>query len=339
MGKKRRKKRPAISIKIDGKERPFSEEIGISDWQAVKEEAAAAAEDVIEPDEFEWVLPEVDRQEVPEFQKVNYTPTKGRKQFGRKLRGNYSPGISALIISIALAVVVGLAFGIPMLKIVKTDDAIHATGSEGAVGGSEEGVKEDIGSVTVHKAELPAMSAAVIQAGVFSTKESADAMISELSAQGLATSLIVMDDLHYLFIGVSDNLDEAKVWESELKAAGVDVWAKELSIGAKELEFGSEAEATQLVSAAKLFNLLASEATGGVLTGKLNETIVEDIKKGLAASEEISQSNEAGKGLYTSLVSAYQGLVSFQESGDKAQLVKAQQALLNYLNIFQGAIT
>ena len=164
---------PTIKIKINGEERPFEEEVVINNWQVAKEEVSAAADETIEGEDFEWVLPEITNEEVPEFQKVNYTPSASKTPFTKSFRRKLSPNISSLIISIFLAVAVGLLLGLLLWKMVIDQDEGTLAVNKSNVVEPTAALKEDVKKQpeSPHIAQLPAFTTAIIQADVFSQKK------------------------------------------------------------------------------------------------------------------------------------------------------------------------
>lgn len=292
-------------------------------------------------EDFEWVLPEINNEEVPEFQKVNYVPSVRKTPFAKSFRRKLSPNIASLIISIFLAVGVGLLLGLLLWKMVIQQEGESLVVNKSNVVDTPttqtEDVKKPLNSPFI--AGIPALTAAVIQADVFSTREKANQRVDELESQGFAATIVETDELHYIFIGIADNINTAKTWESNLKEAGMIVYAKELPVSTKEVQFASKEEADQAIAEGALFPLLAGEAIGGIMTGKVNETVLADIGKVFDAGNETSRSEEGvAFELHSQLFSAYEGLKELQTNiGDKALLKKVQQHLLDYLSVYLGA--
>ncbi|MBS4176192.1 SPOR domain-containing protein [Lederbergia citrea] len=336
MSKKKKKRKPAIKIKINGDERPFSEEAAIHDWQSGSNEAAAtASEESMDEEEFDWILPEVEKKEMPEFHKVNYAPTE--RKLPSHWRKKMKPGISGLILSILLAVAIGLVLGSFILKMAKLpeDSSTIAVNEVKLPPAAEEKVKDV--PKTGYVGKLPAIGIPVLQGGVFSTQEAAEERAREFSAHELASKIVILDGQYYVFIGVAGDLPTAKEWESELKQKGIDVWAKELTIQEKEIKLTSKAEADELTAETEVYHLLAKEAAGGQLLGKLNDDTLTEVAKVMGADKSTSYKNELANDLHSKLAAAQKSLIEFQKSStNKQELLKAQQALLEYMSIYLG---
>ncbi|MEK3890573.1 SPOR domain-containing protein [Bacillus sp. FSL K6-3431] len=336
MDKKHKTQQPAIKIKINGEERPFEEEVIVNNWQTAVEETSAAADKTLEEENFDWVLPEVEYNEVSEFQKVNYFPSKNKKYTSR---GRKSAPLATLILSIFLAVAVGLLLGTFLLKMVMNPDDQAAALDDSSITAPIV-LKEETNKLAEvpYTAELPAFTAAVIQGDVFSNKEAADNRASEYDAQGYASTIMEKDGKHYVFIGIASAIGEAKAWEANLKENGLNVWAKELQIGSVKIPFTSKEEATLFASEGKLFQLLANEAISGMNTGKVNDANITAIGKTLEMKEETRSKEGVAFELYNKLYGSYEGLKGFQSNnGDKALLKKVQQNLLDYIKLYEGA--
>ncbi|MGV3465906.1 MAG: hypothetical protein ACO1OT_11510, partial [Heyndrickxia sp.] len=113
-------KQPAnkIKIKINGDERPFKEEVSIHKWNANEVERAAETENVSEDDQFEWVLPEVDDNPIPEFKKIYYEPSPEKTKTSKLFKKNSGSHFLTILISAATAISIGILFGFIMLKVI-----------------------------------------------------------------------------------------------------------------------------------------------------------------------------------------------------------------------------
>ncbi|CAM3935964.1 hypothetical protein [Lederbergia lenta] len=339
MDKKKKTQQPAIKIKINGEERPFEEEITVNDWQVAAEETSASAEKADEEDVFDWVLPETEYKEVSEFQKVNYFPSKHKKHPSQYWRRKSVHGVATMILSIFLAVAVGLLLGTFLLKMVMNPDEQPVSGDDSIAAPpvvSNDDVKKQ--TVEPYIAELPALTTAVIQGDVYSSKSAAENRMAEYDAQGFGTMMMETEGKYYVFVGIADNITKAKAWEQDLKDKGMNVWAKELSMKKVEMKFTSKQEAELFASEGKLFQLLAGEAMSGIMSGKVNETSVADIGKQLDTGEGTRSEDGVVHELYSELYAAYEGLRQYQSNADdKSVLKKVQQHLLDYIKLYEGA--
>nr|WP_144921321.1 SPOR domain-containing protein [Paenibacillus bovis] len=324
-----------IKIKLNGVEKPFSEETRIHDWRTtVRDETAATSEDTADEEEFEWILPEIETKEIPEYKIVNATVPSPRNNIGKKWRRQMYPDISKLVFSIILAIVVGLILGTLFLKMMASEDdivAINEVENPGSVNKDD----EKKGGTTAGPVEItiPALTIGVLQGGQFSTKEAADAAANSFRKEDLATTIIEMDGKHYVFIGVAGDLATAKSWESQLKDNGIEVWAKELTIPAKDITFASQTKGEQFVTEASTFKKLANESVTATISGKTNAANMKEISGSIEMKEDIFES-EVANSIHSKLVYALQGLTEFSSSDSQKNLINAQQGLLDYMNLF-----
>src|SRR5690606_32492995 len=96
-----------ITVVVDGEERPYVEETVIHDWQMSAEEAAATISEE-EDEEFQWVLPNNEGDEIPEYHHVNVVKPIKRNKLPVLWNRQLQPGFSGMLIAICLAIPVGL---------------------------------------------------------------------------------------------------------------------------------------------------------------------------------------------------------------------------------------
>lgn len=334
MSKEKAEMIPAIKIKLNGDERPFTEKVVISDWKSATEEAAAAAEKTVDEEEFDWVLAEENIREIPEFQQVNYTPVKHIHHY-RKKKGNGMQGMPVLAISVILAVIIGLALGFFILKLVVHHETAEPP-VETQADVNSEAPEKIIEAPALRTATLPVLHVALIQGGFLSTKEAGEEMGRTFSAQGYPSVLIEMDSKFYLFTGITQKLSSAKVWESGIKASGADVWAKEVDFAEVDVKIAST-EADRLLAETRVLYNLAEVTGNAIVSGNLNAAAVADIQNALEPDRDIQYGNEIANGLRSKLISAFKSVASFQQTNKKSDLIQAQQALLEYVLLFHEA--
>ncbi|WP_062104553.1 hypothetical protein [Bacillus niameyensis] len=331
---------PAIKITLNGKERPFTEETVIRDWKAASEQASAtASEDQTEDDDFDWILPKEEHREVPEFKLIHTeAPKKKRPNRNWKFKSSMlHPNMKGFIISFCLAVVIGVGMGIFILKISKTENTAPVVGTETTPPSGQ--TEEEGNQIVEHPVKFPAWKIAVIQGGVFSAQEKADATAKELKNEGYASIVIPIDNMYYLFFGVAGQLQTAKTWEVSLKEQGVnngEVYAKELDIGQKEIIFSSEEEGNQFSKVINNFSLIADEAVNIQTSGKTNESVIKDALALLEKEADKTYASSEANELSSKLTIATNSLMQYTSSANKEELFKAQQALLDYIKIYFG---
>lgn len=322
-----------IKIKLNGKERPFEEKTVVHDWQAASEEtSAASSEDMLDEEEFEWILPNEEETEIPEFKVNHHTETKKRPNIHRVGSGPFKLGIKKLIVSFVLAITVGLLLGTFILEIMKKEDIQATTVEQNPTAPAPNTGEQKKDATTNFETTLPAMTLPVLQAGVFSSNENAESVAKELANQNYATTILEMDGKYYLFLGVAGDLQEAKAWEKNEKENGlIDVWATELPLGESSITLGSKAQAEQFSKEVNYFKDIAGEMVKIELGGEANEDV---LRAGLQLidSHKESYENKEAVNLQGKLQAAIKSLE--QASGNQAETLKVQQALLDYMSIY-----
>ncbi|MBS4199815.1 hypothetical protein KHA93_09110 [Bacillus sp. FJAT-49732] len=333
-GKEKGDRHSTIKIKLNGKEQTFSEETAIHDWQSATNEASAASSEEIVEDEFEWILPNDEKNEVPEYKIINATNDNIRKLPVRTWNRNIKSSFSGLFLSVFLAIAVGLILGFIIYKMVIQTEESHVGLKEGdsppVVEKESQAAKNEKYSMT-----LPEITISVLQGGFYSSNENAVSAGEQLAANNVATTVIEMEGKYYVFIGVAGELSTAKSLASQLKEQGLeDVWAKELSFGGKSIELSSKEEADQLTKEVEAIHKLAEQSAVGYLNGSLDGNVLKDVENTLNGNFH----EEIAKELHGSLKSAETHLKGFQTSQSKSELLQAQQVLLEFIKLYKGEI-
>lgn len=338
MGRKKRQVKKEMKVKINGKEQPLKEEVVIKDWSKAKKETAAA-EERLENDEFEWVLPEKNIPDVPEFQTVqSIQETKSQEKrpkinLPKYIQKKFSPNKTGLLISSILAVAIGLGFGLFILKLViNPENSTTMTDAAPAVApdsGKEQG--------TALTATMPGLSAAVIQGGVFSTEEAAESYSEQFTGKGLPTISLNVDEQQFLFIGITEDLSSAKTLAEDYKSQGIDVYAKEINIPENQIKVDSKTEAEWMKEAPKLFGTLAKETSGARSGGQINEQVLQDTEKTIKSFEEKNVQQKVAVDLRNHLEDAMKQLSAYLASPNGESLAKAQQSLLQFFKVYYDA--
>jgi stage II sporulation protein B len=324
---KQGKKDGKITIKINGDKKNYNEDLLVHNWK-LGEEESAAAEESAEEDSFDWVLP--DEEPAPkEFKKINYVQNKkGKKHFGGR---QITPGIARMIYTLVGAVAVSLVFGFIILNVITDGEqsipAIQLQEGGEAAGNDSETPSASGGSIT-----LESINASVLQGGVFSTAESANAMKAMLEAKGIPTMMIEMEGSQYLFVGTAGDLEAAKAMGKKLSAENVEVYAKDIVLPEKKVE-GTKADADFMQKSKDVFTALAGESANAYTNGKVNDEKMSEISTLLKELEPLKVS-EGMTGLKGKLEAAGKSLKEYQSSSDLTKLIAAQQSLLSYLESY-----
>lgn len=147
----------------------------------------------------------------------------------------------AILISGISAIFVGTLIGFILFRMFVQVDAPASAGnpSQGTTPVAQP-EKEEAGSDMV-TSSLDSLETYIIQAGIFSEKENADSLITNLTSLGIPTVFFEKDGQYYLMTGVGPTEDAVKSLAASLSNNQADLYVKEWSIEAKEIEM-TEAE-------------------------------------------------------------------------------------------------
>lgn len=333
-------KQKTITIKINGKDR--NQRTGQSDKEeTVKQETqaatgekelgweqAAASQEPVE-DDFDWILPDpINKEELKEY-KITEIPEKPKPK-GVELSSlikNRKPGgvLARIVLNIFLAILVGTSFGLMILKTVKEEPSEQVQPAQTAPAAAETPLTP--AEKTTGTAELPAISAFVVQGGVFSTEEAAQAAAKDLNDKGIHAQAISSNGQYALYLATADSLEQAKAYGGDLQSKGAEVFAKQFEIAGAKLNGVGKEESTVLAAAPVMVKQLIkiesgdaeAAATVEAELGKLNKISADKIK------------NKQVSSIKANLESAAAAFISYQKTKDenkKNDLQKANLAIL-----------
>jgi stage II sporulation protein B len=350
-----------ITIKINGENRSFQEEIAnqdtftkntnreheqipVNSWtdspqkkqESYKE--AAASQELVE-ESFDWVLPEPSESEISEYKFVK--PAQSKKNAKRKLTmssitsARKKNGIfKSVFFSILFAVLIGISFGILMLKLVVVDH-------------SKEAVIETTAPVNKTKAPiesapvfvtLKAFNAFVVQGGVYSTKAAANGISNLAISKGAPSEIIENQGKNFLFLGLADSIDRAKNLGNFYKENGIaDIWAKSFSVPEKKFTAVNQEEKNFLDMAPSLFQMLSEVTSNAIVNQTIPNESLNSITKtesDLISMESEKFKNAKIKNLKSEMLSAMGLVKNYQKTNDKKEIIKAQQHLLKYFSLY-----
>lgn len=344
-GKDRPLKKPVNQpgLKTDGKrpENQAKQELSLKkEKKDVKIEKEAADQAAATREEaFEWILPENQRfQTIFAARKKKTQSKKNIRKTGKATKTSFNNSaqnrkmvMSVLFITL-FAILVGTGFGLIMLNMVKSD---QKPGTE-TVSSESPGFAENPAGSNPKKAFSKTVY--VVQGGVFTTETAAENSRAPAMEKGLPTATIEMDNKFFLFLGVADSLDEAKLFGARLQKEGINFYAKEMIFHFSENAGLYPEETAFLKEASSLFDTLAAASITG-----LREGIIPAESKGKLSSqinnwEKSSESNIQKAELKTikkELDAAVKKISSYEKEGGEKHLVGVQQHLLHVLSCFQ----
>ncbi|MCL6572086.1 MAG: hypothetical protein K6T88_10445 [Bacillus sp. (in: Bacteria)] len=298
-------------------------------------ETAAAQESVDES--FDWIIPESAENDIEEFtiaSSKNTNKSSTQKSVIPKSKKRNSQPVGSILLTATFAILIGLTFGFIMLKLVITGPSDQVVTDptlvdENAATGSETGAKNTT-AVTINQ-----LTAYVIQGGVYTSKDGAQASSTQLTAIGVPSQSLDINGKVYLFLGVAGSIEMAKSLGGQYKDNGVDeVFAKPLVLDEKDITDITENEKTFLEAVPNIYQTLSLASSSALV----NKAMPEESSQALAGIEEQlkvnSLKNEKVKNLHTELTGASELVKAFQESKETKSLTEAQQHLLNFLSLY-----
>ncbi|MBG9590132.1 hypothetical protein [Cytobacillus firmus] len=349
------KSEKTITIKINGKDRPFQEkkeEMQEKGWnprqldrQKKQEQTeffasiqTAAGKEA--DDSFDWILPEETEDANIKEYKIAAPPKSpaknGLSTLSKKFQGRNKQGfLTSIFVAVFFAVLLGTSFGFIMLKLVFTDQSAETVAPPINETPAASNQKTPAAAAT---ATLEALTAYVVQGGVFSNSEAAQQIQEANSQKGVYSQSIKMGEQTFLFLGVSGSLDQAKKIGADLKSKGIDVFAKEVAFEGNTIE-GLNAEEKKLAeNASAFYQSLSAGAASAFLGSSIPPETAEEIKNHSKAVNDLPAGQIENKSLISireELLDASKRIETYQQAGDSASAGKIQEHLLAFLAAYQ----
>ncbi|MBM7554614.1 SPOR domain-containing protein [Thalassobacillus pellis] len=218
-------KQDKISIRMNGEEIliPREEHDAFKEVETSKEEQAAAV------DIYEYEFKEPKKVIEPEVWKKH-------PYFKKKRKKNLSQPVKKVLLSVLAALLAGLVLGFILLRMfVGITENDKAEGynylQESAASGQTDN------SAGSGAAELPELSAFVIQAGYFTSKEKAVSWGGQYENAGYPTFIWEREGEFYLFAGLASSESSANEKADQLKEDGLQTYVKPWAVsGMKEVD-------------------------------------------------------------------------------------------------------
>jgi stage II sporulation protein B len=334
-------KQKTITIKINGKDRPYKKD------GADQDKAKEQGEDVFRPkvsswkemaaskepaeESFEWILPDPVEKIEAKQQGVSKAPKKP-KQLGVRLPainkgGKFNGVLPRVFLTILVAVVLGSGFGLIVLKTIKSGPAEEAAPLVKQPAQTAE-TPAGTGGASV---ELPAISTFVVQGGAWSTSELAEAAVKDLEGKGFNAVAVPSNDKFAVLLAAAGSLDEAKTMGSELESKGAEVYSRAHEIPAGSLASLTKEESEVLKLAPALFQALVS--------GSADDDGIKKAQDQLSILQSINQKNINNKDIVAVKKHLEQGtsaFLAYQTSKSENDRNTLQQENLAFLASWQA---
>lgn len=309
-----------ISVKVNGTEAKYEEK---------------------KKDEFDWMVVESERlKNVVPFQKAKLVSKE-------KKRKKWSNTIIAIV---ATAIVIGTAFGMGMLHVLKgqgTTGGSEVTASkqmgneESKVGGTaeqtpapkEEKQKAQVGT------SLDPMKLFFVQGGLYSSEEKGQAAIKEWKSNGGVATLKPSGDKYALVVGITSDEQGVNQLIDQYKQDGVSVLKKNWDITDTALLKNDKEVGMFLAKVQPLYTHLTKYVSSVQTSGKSNSKDVEAIEKEWKAIEKEGKSmkREDAKKLYTYTSIAVQTIK--EGKSDKGSVAKLNQVIIDGLLSYEKMVS
>ncbi|WP_199425652.1 stage II sporulation protein B [Thermaerobacillus caldiproteolyticus] len=303
-----------ISIKINGKERPFTTETSTyieAEISAAKEEEPLALEApplVSFPSET--------------------TPSKKRPKVNRMIKTR----VKSAVFSIFMAVIIGTSFGFIVLNVIpekKEPMSLQKDRSLSAISPASSSKTANVPPSSAAEGNTEsAFTVSVIQAGVFSDEKAAKTYAKQLQNSGIPIVVAVGQQPISLFIAVGADKETLQPLNDWYKQKGQSTYMKSLSLGTvndRQLQ-------DFLTASESLYEKVAVLSARLLGKGEVKPNEWASLKNAYKQFESQSPSNNQTKQYVRHLKNAYLSLDAYQEEEDDALLWKAQQELLEALN-------
>lgn len=179
------------------------------------------------------------------------------KQFPIQRKGHIRT-FKPFIIATISALVIGTSLGIMMLNMItNVNHHVNQTPSQTIAPLPEEDVNKDgdekIGNEQISSVSLDAISAYVLQGGVFSERENAETSAKVFGDAGFPTSIWSRENNYYLIVGIANTKEKAQEIGIELDQHDLETFVKEWHTKEMDLQL-SEEEHTWLTSFVNVWN-------------------------------------------------------------------------------------
>ncbi|WP_191560720.1 hypothetical protein [Metabacillus idriensis] len=304
-----------IKIKINGKERKSygqkkdqqpesAEEIQspafpVTSWEEkVMAEKEVAASSSRKEDEFSWVLPEDDGEVFEDDPKVVVAKKPSAKQKGSPYFSSFKKNslsgypFKQYAVTVVMAIVLGVSFGFIALNFISNDDLPASFQPDGS---DTEPAAASPDSKSGDKAANPAQASTDIQMyfaqiGKFSSKDGADATVSDLKSKGFPAISVEESGSFFVYGGVGNEKKETDGLSNVYLSNAIEPWSgKKAAFSLKSSE-----DASALINHLKSLITLSSSAVVSPSDeiGTKSEAILKELNKLKPKDESLAAMKE-----------------------------------------------
>jgi len=304
----------------------------------------AATHEAEEEEEFSWVLPSDDTYEkqttgFTPIEDVRQTPSskeylKVKRPKGSKSsvgpRNNFP--LKTFTVSIIMAVIVGLSFGAIILKLMAGVGAEQVTAEPELPVTSPVKEEDKPAEAATSGIDIPAITAAFTQVGVFKSEESALTTVDSVKSSGFPAGVVEIDGSYHVIIALGSDKGKLSNIESDyFDKVAEEPYSKPYEISGGSFEKVNAADASYISDAQTVFSKLIEVSSSAFASGSITDdqwkSVADEYGK-LKASKDMSESLSS---FSKELTGAFEQLKVFKDNKDQAALLKSQQSLLNAL--------
>ena len=349
--------RKTITIKINGKDRPFQNNesqpkadtqqdafVNNKDSMVPKNSAeeVAAGSEALEDESFDWILPNSSDEESDDIKEFQLQTDKDKKQnmlLKKKQKGskrNLSKGmVVSIFFAVFFAIVLGTGFGFVLLKMVDTDKTAiagnNSTAPAQTEGGDSSSNEPASGSVEATKEEI---STFVVQNNIYTTEEAADKEIDELINKGIFAQKVAVDGKYAIYLGVTADIDSAKELKTDIEKDGEKPFAKEMIFPGGEAGNVSEAEKQFLDAAPEIYSAASAALTSAYAGSPIQEETAKKLVEQQKLLNDLKVSgfkDESIKKAAEGLTAGVNGAAVLEQDSGAANQETVQKSLLAFL--------
>lgn len=351
--------RKTISIKINGKDRPFQDnsdksqtskgninELKINGEKkkvnnirvADTDKEVAASQEVSEDESFDWILPDQDEVESGS-EKVKHVPNQKKNAYNNVFKASkirpQKGMITSIFFTVFFAILLGTSIGVIMLKMVITDETEVNNQTTVSTPVAKETTIQS-GKSTV---KLPDLSTFIIQNGIFSTEEAAKKAQKEITEKGATSKILELNGQMVIYAGVANSLNDAKELSAELKEKKIEVYAKEITFEGKTVEEVLTEEKDLLEQSSSIYQLLVKAVSSFQKDSQLSQELSSNLNKQekyLSSIDNSKLQNENIKQVKTTLSKAILSVKTLENENSNKDMQTLQLNLLSYLEAIQS---
>ncbi|MFD3449556.1 SPOR domain-containing protein [Microbacteriaceae bacterium 4G12] len=275
--------------------------------------------------DFQWVLPKEAPIHVVPLREV----TEEKPKMTRRKR---------LFMTIGAAILLGTGFGMAVLQVLGGQEMKTTTVAPTAP------VEKTAEKPAAKSAAKPAstvlqpVTAYVIQAGAFSTKEKGQASLEEMRKKGVPGSLFTSSDKTYVMIGIASDEKASDAIRASYEKQGISTWPKEWKVEKTTVADAYKGQEAVIGKAEAVLLSLLQQTSLSFTNGKADEKEWARMEKEYAALPKDVKQEDVKKLLnYVSL--SYNSFKEYKEKANIETFTKLQQFLLEGLAAYEFLIS